>query len=346
MRARGWRSMVTVLALACASLLPASVADAGTTAVPDAASAAPIASADNMPNPWQISGDTGVHDPSMVRASNGVYYVYGTHNGLGALASRDLVHFQAAGSAFPDGVSWATAYSGDPRELWAPDVSFHNGRYWLYYAASSFGSNHSAIGMATSKTGEPGDWQDHGVIYSTTSADDFNAIDPGLTVDQSGRWWLSLGSFWSGIKLIQLDPRTGQPLAGTTRYSLAERPAPDAIEGSYIVRHGSYYYLFASYDFCCQGVNSTYNIKIGRSHSITGPFLDRAGTPLLNDGGTPLLSGHGSIIGPGGQTVLRVGGQDILVYHYYDGNDNGNPKLGLNRLQWAHGGWPQVLAGR
>lgn len=290
-----------------------------------------------FPPPRAISGDTGVHDPSMIRAANGVYYVYGTHNGLGALASRDLVHFSAAGSAFPDGVPWATAYSGDPRELWAPDVSFHNGRYWLYYAASSFGSNNSAIGLATSATGEPGQWTDHGVVYKSTSADDFNAIDPGLTVDKHGRWWLSLGSFWGGIKLIQLDPRTGEP-ANSTQYSLAQRPAPDAIEGSYIVRHGAYYYLFASYDFCCRGVDSTYNIKVGRSRDITGPYVDRNGVSLLNDGGTQILATHGSIIGPGGQTIF---GHDLLVYHYYDGNDNGVPKLGLNRLRWI-AGWPVV----
>jgi arabinan endo-1,5-alpha-L-arabinosidase len=290
-----------------------------------------------FPPPRAITGDTGVHDPSMIRAANGTYYVYGTHNGLAALGSRDLVHFIAAGSAFPDGVSWATQYSGDPRELWAPDVSFHNGRYWLYYAASSFGSNNSAIGLATSRTGEPGQWTDHGIIYKSTSADDFNAIDPGLTVDMHGRWWLSLGSFWSGIKLIRLNPRTGEPV-DSTQYSLAERPAPDAIEGSYIVHHGAYYYLFASYDFCCRGVDSTYNIKVGRSRNITGPYVDRNGVSLLNDGGTQVLATHGSIIGPGGQTVF---GGNLLVYHYYDGNDNGNPKLGLNYLHWKSG-WPVV----
>jgi arabinan endo-1,5-alpha-L-arabinosidase len=326
------RSLAAAVVLACAGLVPATGADA---AAPPAPGAVP-------PVPRQLSGDIGVHDPSMVRARNGVYYVYGTHNGLGALASRDLVHFRAAGAAFPDGVAWAQDYSGDPRELWAPDVSFHNGRYWLYYAASSFGSNHSAIGLATSRTGEPGQWRDHGIIYSSTSTDDFNAIDPGLTVDRSGRWWLSLGSFWSGIRMIELDPRTGTPaLWNATLYTIAQRPAPDAVEGAYIIQHGGYYYAFASYDFCCRGVDSTYNIKVGRSRTITGPYVDRDGVSLLNDGGTPVLATHGSVIGPGGQTVLRVRGRDLLVYHYYDGNDQGNPKLGLNRLIWDRG-WPRV----
>ena len=127
-----------------------------------------------------------------------------------------------------------------------------------------------------------------------------------MTVDAAGHWWLSFGSFWSGIKMIALDPRTGKPTSpDTPRYNLAQRPAPDAIEGAYIYRHGGFYYLFASYDFCCQGLNSTYNIRVGRSRAITGPYVDQSGTPLLDDGGTTILATHGYVIGPGGQAVLR-----------------------------------------
>lgn len=297
----------------------------------------------HYPAPLPVRGDTGVHDPSMVRAANGVFYVYGTHAGLGALATGDLRHFHRVGSAFPHGVAWAKGYSGDPRELWAPDASFHAGRYWLYYAASSFGSNHSAIGVATSRTGEPGSWHDHGVVYATDSGDDVNAIDPGLTVDAAGRWWLSFGSFWNGIAMIEIDPATGKQAAWNhRRYALARRPAPDAVEGSYVIRHRGFYYLFASYGYCCRGVDSTYHVEVGRSRRVTGPYLDRSGTPLLDDGGTPLLATHGRYIGPGGQTVLRLGKKGLLVYHYYDGDDQGNPKLGLNWLRWDSRGWPHV----
>lgn len=310
-------------------------------APPAAAVAAPASTTYPMPRP--VVGDVSVHDPSLIQAKNGMYYVFSTHDGLGMRASRDLVHFTDAGPALPNGAQWATAYSGDPMELWAPDASYHNGKYWLYYAASSFGSNHSAIGLATSPTGEPGSWTDQGIVYATTTSDDFNAIDPGLFVDTDGRWWLTLGSFWSGIKMIEIDPATGKQAAwNTTLYSMAERAFPDAIEGSYIYRHGSYYYLFASFDFCCRGVNSTYRVMVGRSRTVTGPYVDQNGVAMMNGGGTQILATHGSIIGPGGQTVANVHGQDMLVYHYYDGNDNGIPKLGLNPLFWTRDGWPVV----
>nr|MDT0666810.1 arabinan endo-1,5-alpha-L-arabinosidase [Micromonospora sp. DSM 115978] len=153
--------------------------------------------------------------------------------------------------------------SGD---VWAPDVSYHNGRVWMYYSASSFGSNRSAIGLATSPTGLPGSWRDQGVVYRSSSSDDFNAIDPSLFVDPaSGKWWLSFGSHWTGIKMISINPQTGKPsTTDRTRYNLAQRPSPGAVEAPYILARGGYYYLFVSFDACCQGVNSTYRIMVGR----------------------------------------------------------------------------------
>jgi arabinan endo-1,5-alpha-L-arabinosidase len=325
----------TVAALAAIVLQPA--------ALPAAASGAAY------PDPRPVTGDVAAHDPSMIRLAGkaaGEYVVYSTHDGLEARTSRDGVHWVRAGSALPDGVPWATAYTGDPKELWAPDVSYHHGRYWLYFAASSFGSNNSAIGLATSRTGRPGDWTDQGVVYTSSTGDDYNAIDPSLAVDARGRWWLTFGSFWSDIKQIQLDPGTGKPLAADpTRYSLAFRPTPpQAEEAPYLFQHGRYHYLFVSWDFCCQGVNSTYRIMVGRSTSPNGPFTDAAGTPMLDGGGTELLATHGTVIGPGGQTVLRTATGDLLVYHYYDGANNGVPRLGLDRLRWTRSGWPTVVA--
>lgn len=303
---------------------------------------APAATAASYPDPWPTTGDVAAHDPSMIRLPDGEYVVYSTHNGLEARTSRDGLHWTRAGEALPDGAAWATAYTGDPKELWAPDVSYHHGRYWLYYAASSFGSNNSAIGLATSRTGRPDTWTDQGIVYASTSADDFNAIDPNLEVDAHGRWWLSFGSFWSDIKQIQLDPATGKPLPGATRTSLAFRPTPpQAEEAAFLFRHGRYYYLFVSWDFCCQGVNSTYRIMVGRATSPNGPFTDAAGTPLLNGGGTQVLATHGTVIGPGGQSILATPAADLLVYHYYDPAANGAPHLAINRLSWPHG-WPVV----
>ncbi|NUR26415.1 MAG: arabinan endo-1,5-alpha-L-arabinosidase [Catenulispora sp.] len=301
-------------------------------------------SAATYPDPETVSGATFAHDPSMVKTAGGRYYLYYTGGGIQITTSTDRVHWSSAGQALPGGATWAKAYGGW-NNLWAPDVSFHNGVYWLYYAVSSFGSNHSAIGVATSTTGAPGSWTDRGQVYASQSGGDYNAIDPGLTVDASGRWWLSFGSFWTGIKMIQIDPATGKQLASnTTRYSLAKRPSPDALEAAYIYQHGGYYYLFTSFDYCCRSTNSTYRIMVSRATSPTGPYVDANGTPATSGGGTQILATHGRVIGPGGQTVMHDSDGDVLVYHYYDGNLGGTAQLGLNHLAWGSNGWPTIVS--
>jgi arabinan endo-1,5-alpha-L-arabinosidase len=211
----------------------------------------------------------------------------------------------------------------------------------MYYAVSTFGSNKSAIGLAASTTGLPGSWTDYGTVYTSTTSSDYNAIDPNLFVDGDGKWWLSFGSWWTGLKMIQIDPGTGKQLSSnTTRYSLASRPTgTKAVEAPYIVKRNGYYYLFASYDTCCAGTGSTYKVKVGRATSVTGPYYDKNGVSMMNNGGTPVLESHGRYIGPGGQSVMSDSDGDLIVYHYYDGNDNGTPKLGINLLNWSSG-WP------
>jgi arabinan endo-1,5-alpha-L-arabinosidase len=307
--------------------------------------AAPLparASATGYPDPEPVRGPAATHDPSMIRLKDGSWEVFATHYGVEIYHSPDRVHWRYTGEALPGGVTWADAYQpGGAKDLWAPDVSYHHGLYYLYYAVSSFGSNTSAIGLATSRTARPGAWTDHGLVFASAQTDDYNAIDPGLFVGPSGKWWLTFGSFWSGIKAIQLDPATGKPLPGASVHALAERPAPDALEGAYLIRHAAHYYLFASFDFCCQGLDSTYNIRVGRANNPLGPFYDRAGRAMTDGGGTLVLATHGDVIGPGGQSVMRVGHRDYLVYHYYNGRDAGTPRLAINRLRW-HAGWPVV----
>lgn len=291
------------------------------------------------PNPGTVTGDVTTHDPSLIKAS-GTYYLFSTGTGLPVTSSTDRTAFAADGSALPNGTPWASAYAGgSTTALWAPDISYHGGKYLLYFAASSFGSNTSAIGLATSTSGKPGTFTDQGKVYTSSSSSDYNAIDPSLIVDPSGKWWLVFGSWWTGIKLIQIDPSTGKQLAGnTTRYSLAS--ASGGIEGAYLFYHSGYYYLFTSRGLCCKGVNSTYWIAVGRSASITGPYTDESGTALLSGGGTEILGTHGNYIGPGGESVYVDTDHTLLVYHYYDGADNGNPKLGINYLGFNSAGWP------
>ncbi|WP_367138930.1 arabinan endo-1,5-alpha-L-arabinosidase [Saccharothrix sp. HUAS TT1] len=297
---------------------------------------APQASA--YPGPGRVTGDIGVHDPSAVKRSDGTYLIAHTGNGISLKTSTDRTAFRNAGAAFPNGTSWANTYTDNSRNLWAPDISYRNGQHYLYYSASTFGSNRSAIFLATSPSGNSGTWTHRGLVIESRTSDNFNAIDPDLVVDDQGRWWLSFGSFWSGIKMIALNPSTGLR-SDTSLRSIAGRNG-GAIEAPNIVKRGSYYYLFVSFDRCCQGAASTYRVMVGRSTSVTGPYVARNGAALTSGGGTEILAGQGSVHGPGHQDVLADVDSDVLIYHYYA--DNGASLLGINLLSFDSAGWPYL----
>ena len=215
-------------------------------------------------------------------------------------------------------------------------------RYLLYYAVSSFGRNDSAIGLATNPTLDPADpkfkWSDQGLVVQSTSKDDFNAIDPAASLDASGHLWLAFGSFWSGIKMVQLDPETGKRIATNSPiYSLAFN---DSIEASYIYHHDDYYYLFVNWGLCCRGTNSTYEIRVGRSRQITGPYLDKDGADLITGGGSSFLSTSGPFIGPGQSGIYSENGADWFSCHFYNGQRTrifhaGHPAAGLEYQRLA-----------
>ncbi|MEU4744144.1 arabinan endo-1,5-alpha-L-arabinosidase [Actinosynnema sp. NPDC023658] len=298
--------------------------------------AAPQASA--YPGPGVVTGDTRVHDPSVVKRPDGSYLVAHTGDGISLKTSTDRTAFRNAGAAFPNGASWTTTYTNGSRNLWAPDLSFRNGQYYMYYAASSFGSNRSAIFLATSPSGNAGTWTNRGLVIESRTSDNWNAIDPDLVVDDQGRWWLSFGSFWSGLKMVALNPSTGMRSDSTIRSIAGRNGGP--IEAPNIFKHGSYYYLFVSFDYCCRGASSTYRVMVGRSTSVTGTYYDRNGTAMTSGGGTEILAGQGSIHGPGHQDVFADTDNDIIVYHYY--GDDGASRLGINWLGWDSAGWPYV----
>lgn len=286
----------------------------------------------------------GIHDPSLLKIGSG-YELYSTHGLLHAHQSTDRVNFSDAGYALTALPAWTNAYTASSGDLWAPDASYHSSSsspYWLYYAASTFGSTNSAIGLAYSASGTPGTFTDSGAaVYTSAMCSGSNAIDPASLVDSSGNTWLVFGSWSSGIQIVPADNSTGVPTGGACT-QLAYHPSGTGIEGSYIYPHGSYYYLFASIDTCCDGDTSTYRIIVGRSSSVAGPYTDRGGVALTAGGGTIVLSAHGNINGPGGESLFADAGDDILVYHYYDGNNNGYPALGINVLGWTSDGWPYV----
>jgi arabinan endo-1,5-alpha-L-arabinosidase len=296
------------------------------------------ADAATYPNPGAITGSTFAHDPTMVKRPAGGYLLAYTAPGIGLKTSADRTRFTDAGKAFPNGTPWADPYTNGDTNLWAPDITYTGGKYLMYYSASSFGSSKSAIFLATSTTGAAGSWTNNGLVVESTTSSGYNAIDPNLTITASGEWWMSFGSFWSGIKMIKISPSTGKRADGTVR-NLAERFVNSkSVEAPVILQRGGWFYLFVSFDFCCRGASSTYRIMVGRSASITGPYVDRAGTAMTAGGGTEILAGHDAVFGPGHPEVFEDSDATVLAYHYY--NSSGAARLGINLLGWDSAGWP------
>lgn len=303
----------------------------------------------------RLAGDLApVHDPCVIKHRD-TYHLFSTGQQADATGlipwrtSTDLVNWRVRGRVFERIPGWAQAAVPGTRGLWAPDIAWFNDRFHLYYSCSTFGSNRSAIGLATNATLDPDStefgWRDQGLVVASQPEDDFNAIDANHFIDRPGNHWLSLGSFWSGLKLFPLDPATGKLVPGDTRkYPLAARPAPQggpgAIEAPYMIERDGYYYLFASFDYCCKGVNSTYYVAVGRSREVTGPYVGRDGRSMADGYGTVVLEGNRRFRGPGHQAVLREQGRDYLVYHAYDAEHDGRPTLRISPISWTADGWP------
>lgn len=319
----------------------------------------------NVPQALKVEGDIEyTHDPSIAKDGD-TWYLFGTANGpvrkgeLPVRCSQDLHEWKLCGYVFDKIPDWIVKQSPKTKELWAPDISHFNGEYHLYYAFSVFGKNTSGIALLTNKTLNPSSpdfhWVDRGLVLRSRLEDDFNAIDPNLVIDEKGQPWLAFGSFWTGIKMRQIDAKTGLLSSKDTKlYSLARRRRPDnpppnppglpgdwqAIEAPFIVRHGDYYYLFVSFDLCCRGTKSNYKTMVGRSRNVTGPYVDAKGTPMLKGGGTPLLLGNSRWVGPGGESVLQQKSGDIIVFHAYDAK-TGDAYLQISTLAWVNG-WPKA----
>jgi arabinan endo-1,5-alpha-L-arabinosidase len=286
------------------------------------------------------------------------YYLFCTGMGITVFSSPDMITWKPEKPVFEKAPEWAvSAVPGYRGHTWAPDISFHDGTYYLYYSVSAFGKNTSCIGVATNTTLNPDDpafrWVDHGmVVQSVPGRDMWNAIDPNLIIDDSGTPWLVFGSFWDGMKLTKLhksliklsDPQQWHTVAARPRdYYTEETSAGEgAIEAPFIFNRNGYYWLFVSFDFCCRGLESNYKVMVGRSEKVTGPYLDRNGHPMTHGGGTPLLTGNRAWPGVGHNSVYNFDGQDYIIYHGYDATDHGRPKLLIDKLEWDSEGWPVV----
>jgi arabinan endo-1,5-alpha-L-arabinosidase len=285
-----------------------------------------------------------VHDPTLVK-DGAMYYVVSTGQGIPIHCSPDMINWENCGAVFEGYPNWIYQSIPGVTALWAPDLVFWGGQWHLYYAASTFGSNRSAIGLATNVTLDQDrkdyKWVDGGLVITSQPTDNYNTIDPNLVTDQSGQRWLVFGSFWSGIKMRKIDSATGKlDDSDPTLYPLASRPGNTAIEGAYITYRSGYYYLFVSFDFCCRGVDSTYKIMVSRSEKVTGPYLDKDNTPMLDGGGSLVLGSSSRWRGPGHNMVYIENGTYWMVYHAYDAEQGGAPTLRIEALQWDVDGWP------
>ncbi|HYX08339.1 MAG TPA: family 43 glycosylhydrolase, partial [Bacteroidales bacterium] len=291
-----------------------------------------------------LQNHTGAHDPSTIVKDGDTYWIFTTGNGIYSMYSKDLIKWTAGKTPFPAGTfpSWIKEYVPDFQgHFWAPECVYMNGLYYLYYACSSWGSKNSCIGLATTKSLNPSspdyEWKDLGMVVFSNNNSAANCIDPALFTDKDGKLWLSFGSYFGGIRFTELDSQKGKPLSSKL-YAVASGNC----EASYVILHGNYYYLFINRGSCCQGVNSTYHIQVGRSENPIGPFLDKYGNDLNAGGGTTILASQNNFIGPGCLGYYVEDGVEYTSYHYYDGEASGRPTLAIGTMEWDNKGWPVI----
>lgn len=297
----------------------------------------------------------GIHDPAIIREGDW-YYCFSTGYGVPIHRSRDLVNWESVGRVFRlDVPDWARQEIPTSVNIWAPDIAFIDGRYVLTYTVATFGQNRSLIGMASTPTLDPSSreyrWRHDGKVVESFVGDDFNAIDSNLFV-QGNRAVVFYGSYWTGIKMVELDRQTLKPRQGAQRVSVARRETSGGIEAPFVVERNGWYYMFLSFDKCCAGVDSTYNVRVGRSRNLEGPYYDRDNQTMMRGGGTTVLRTDGRMIGPGHNCIFREGdprrpgdqGRWYIGYHFYDRDFDGVQRLQVRELLWDHLGWPRAGA--
>ncbi|PHR93474.1 MAG: arabinan endo-1,5-alpha-L-arabinosidase [Leeuwenhoekiella sp.] len=302
-----------------------------------------------------LAQDIRVHDPVMIKEGN-TFYLFSTGRGISVMSSSDLKNWERQPQVFQEEPVWADEVVPDfDNHIWAPDISFHNGKYYLYYSVSAFAKNTSAIGLTINSTLDVNDpaykWEDQGiVIQSIPNRDLWNAIDPNLIFDEKGTPWLAFGSFWEGLKMVKLSDDLKSIAKPQEWYTIARRersfeladdnPGDAALEAPFIFKKNGWYYLFLSWDLCCRGENSTYKVVVGRSKKATGPYVDKEGKSLNAGGGTLILEGNANWYGAGHNAAYTFDDKDYIIFHAYDAQDHAKPKLQITQLSWDDTGWP------
>ncbi len=309
---------------------------------------------------WLLSGDLGAHDPSVVK-EDGAYengswwWSPATGTGLAMKYSPDGVRWFQGLQIFTENSipRWWVEHAPKMKRLnvWAPDIRKFGDRYWCYYSVSEFGTRNSAIGLLSASGIFRGDWREEGlVLASREGRDGYSAMDPSLTIDAEGNPWLSFGSYFEGIHVVQLDPKTMKPAKGAPVVQLLSRQSDIGLEASNIVYVNGYYYLFAAIDLCCNGKDSTSKIAYARSRKITGPYEGKREDPA--NAVSAMIKGSLSILeqgdhrwaGMGSPFVSPHGDGWIMTRHGYDKLAGGAQKMRISDLYWDNDGWPTFEA--
>jgi len=314
------------------------------------------------------------HDPVMAY-ERGTYYLLSTGMGLQWATSRDRRTWVVQPTPFIEQIPEWTRDSvpGFRNHVWAPDILRWHDRWWLAYSCSTFGKNTSAIGLMTADRLN-GQWRDEGcLVASREKRDDWNAIDPCFVVDDADELWMAWGSFWDGIQLAKIEKEallarldtlnkpTGAPtsIIGKAK-TIARRHRPgdpnaaenptskyagrNAIEAPFILKHGGWYYLFVSWDYCCRGAKSNYRVAVGRSQQVDGPYLDREGRPMVDGGGTVVIEGdHRDYEAAGHSAAYELPtGETVFICHAYSTAMSGQAVLIQRNIGWTADGWPEL----
>ena len=273
-------------------------------------------------------GKPFIHDPSTIMECEGKYYTFGT--GGGGLISEDGWVWNS-GAVRPGGGV-------------APDVIKIGDRYYVTYAKGGggmSGGHASNIFVMWTKTLDPKSpdfgFKDETLVASSDGIEDCDAIDPAFLLDPTdGRLWLSYGTYFGFIRLVELDPKTGKRVEGNKAINIAID-----CEATALMYNDGWYYLLGTHGTCCDGANSTYNIVVGRSRKVTGPYLDNMGRDMLKGGGKMVVAAGGRVTGPGhfGRLDLGEGVQKMSCHYEADLDQSGRSVLGIRPLLWKNG-WP------
>ena len=307
-----------------------------------------------------------LHDPVMAYEDS-TYYIFATGMGIQQMTSKDRQTWTVLPTPVMSVIpTWAhDSVPGFRNHVWAPDIIKWHGKWWLAYSCSTFGKNGSAIGLLSNRSLSFPIWEDEGCIVSSQAKrDNWNAIDPNFVIDENDQPWLTWCSFWDGIQIVRLDstmhiPAGEKPRTIARRYNVSNTGAEgdpnlpknptsqyagqNAIEAPFIFKHGDYYYLFVSWDYCCQGSKSTYRVAVGRSKKVDGPYLDREGRDMREGGGVPFIEGDKKTFDAVGHcAVYHFNGEDIFISHGYSIAHEGASVLVQKTIRWTEDGWPQL----